>query len=78
MLIQRVSPHTGELNSKEIDCTEEQYKLYEGGLQPRLAFPHLGPSEWEFILTGCTDEDWEDIFKHTKELDKDVNPDNEP
>lgn len=41
-------------------------QLVEWSLNPRAlvqdVFPHLTASEREFLMTGCTDEDWDAMF----------------
>ena len=63
MLVTRVSAFTGKENTRELDITSEQLKLYErGGVLIQRVFPNLSPSDREFIMTGITDEDWDAIF----------------
>ena len=63
MLISRISPVTRNLNTRELDVTEEQLKLYESGtVLIQRVFPNLSNSDREFIMTGITDEDWDYIF----------------
>ena len=47
----------------ELDVTQEQLdKYYAGGILLQEAFPNLSPSEREFIKTGVTDQEWEEVF----------------
>ena len=63
MIISRVSPLTGKLNVMDIDITEDQLLVYEETQIPvQDIFPHLTPSEREFLISGLTDEDWDDLF----------------
>ena len=62
MLITRKCPFTGTLNDREIDVTQEQLEEWNRGTLAQNAFPNLTPSEREFIMTGITDEVWDDIF----------------
>ena len=63
MLISRVSPLSGKLNVMDIDITEDQLLVYEETLVPvQDIFPHLTPSEQEFLVSGLTDEDWDELF----------------
>lgn len=63
MLITRISPFSGKENSMDLPITEEQLKLYEGGLHIQHAFPHLDAAQREFIKTGITAEEWEEMFQ---------------
>ena len=64
MLITRVSPVSGKTNSKEIDVTQEQLDSYlVHGEFIQKAMPHLSPADREFILSGITEEEWDDMFK---------------
>jgi len=57
------SPKTNKLNSMELDTTSESLnEYYNGG--DRLVqdiFPSLNVDEREFIMTGYTVDDWNEI-----------------
>ena len=57
------SPKTNKLNSMELDTTSERLnEYYNGG--DRLVqdiFPSLNVDEREFIMTGYTVDDWNEI-----------------
>lgn len=63
MQIKRRSSLTGEVNTKEINVTPAQIAAWEGGELAQNAFPDASPSEREFIMTGYTDFDWEEMFR---------------
>jgi len=63
MKIIRTSPLTGETATKEIDVTPAQIAAWEGGELAHNAFPDASPSEREFIMTGYTDFDWDEMFR---------------
>jgi hypothetical protein len=66
MKVTRRSPYTGKLNTLELDVTAAQMREAEGPHPRRLIqeiFPDLPPPLREFILTGYTPEDWDDLFK---------------
>jgi hypothetical protein len=63
MLIERTSMLTGITRSIELPITGEQWAAYEAGALVQDAFPHLSPDEREFIITGITEEEWDDIFR---------------
>lgn len=63
MEIIRKSPFTGNLNFMDLPVTEEQMLQFESGAgYIQDIFPDLTPSQREFIKTGYTDEDWNNIF----------------
>jgi len=62
MLIERKSPHSGIVNTMEIDVTEEQLQKWRYGTLIQIAMPALTPDEREFIMTGLTSEDWDAMF----------------
>ena len=63
MLVTRVDPRTGVTNQMEINVDPGLLALYEADSLDNVpdAFPHLTPSEREFIMTGMTDETWEKL-----------------
>jgi hypothetical protein len=60
--ITRKSMISGELNSMELDVTQDQLNLWQGGELIQNAFPHLNADEREFIKTGITPQEWSDTF----------------
>ena len=59
MKITRTNPFNGEINTIDIDVTDEQVQAYMDGVLIQNAFPQLTAGEREFILTGITEECWE-------------------
>ena len=53
---------SGELNSMELDVTQDQLNLWQGGELIQDVFPHLNADEREFIKTGITPQEWSDTF----------------
>ena len=62
MKITRTSPLTGETATRDINVTPAQIAAWEGGELAQNAFPDASPSEREFIMTGCTEPDWDEMF----------------
>ena len=62
MNITRTSPLTGETATRDINVTPAQIAAWEGGELAQNAFPDASPSEREFIMTGCTEPDWDEMF----------------
>ena len=63
MLVTRVSPLTNVASTRDLDVTQQQLDDYAAGkgLVQRI-FPNLSQSDREFIMTGYTDEDWDNMF----------------
>tara|TARA_B100000497_G_C7248830_1_gene178920 strand:- start:225 stop:431 length:207 start_codon:yes stop_codon:yes gene_type:complete len=62
MKITRKSPISGNVNTLDLNITEEQVSDWMGGTLVQNAFPQLTPSEREFIVTGILDSEWNDMF----------------
>jgi len=62
MLIKKKSPINGEWNVMDLPVTEGQLADYAGGRLAQEVFPHLSPSEREFIISGITPEEWVMLF----------------
>lgn len=62
MQITRKSPITGKVNTKNIPVTKEQMDNWIAGELIQKAMPNLTADEREFIKTGITAEEWEEMF----------------
>lgn len=62
MLIERCSPFSGKTITKNIDITQAQLDAWRSGALIQDAFSHLNADDREFILTGITAEEWDEIF----------------
>lgn len=71
MRISRRSPLTGEINIMDLPITLEQYKKWRNGEHIQVAMPQLTPAQREFILSGATEDDWEQMFPEEEEDDDD-------
>ena len=54
---------SGEDNTLDIDITPEQYNKWEGGMHIQDAAPNLSADHREFIMTGITPDEWNNIFQ---------------
>ena len=61
MKITRTNPFNGEVNTLNIEVTDEQIQAYMGGALIQDAFPNLSAGDREFIKTGITEESWENM-----------------
>jgi hypothetical protein len=62
MKITRTSWISGEVNTFDLPVTQEQMNLYAAGALLQDAFPNLTPDEREFIKSGITAEEWDEMF----------------
>lgn len=62
MLITRTSPFSGKTTTREIPVTEEQLALWNNGTVIQNAMPNISADDREFLMTGITPEEWEEVF----------------
>ena len=62
MKITKTSIFTGDENTMDIPVTEEQLKDWENGGLIQDVMPNLTASQREFLMTGCTPEEWDKNF----------------
>ena len=63
MLVTRKSIWSGIERSIELPITEEQMSKWEKGMHAQHAFSNLDASQREFIITGVTAEEWNEMFQ---------------
>ena len=63
MQITRTSPISGQTNTLEINVTPEQLTAWRAGEMIQLAMPNLTSDEREFIMTGITASEWDELFQ---------------
>lgn len=62
MKIARVSPITHELREREFDITADQYRRWLNGELIQNVMPELSDEEREFIISGCSSDEWDFLF----------------
>ena len=62
MMITRISPFTGITRTKDILVTEDQLARWQRGERIQNVMPYLSASDREFIMTGITDDEWDQAF----------------
>ena len=67
MIVTRVSPISGKVNSLDLNITVEQLAEWQAGAYIQNAFPNLTPDEREFLKTGITAEEWGAMFAGEEE-----------
>ena len=63
MQITRKSILTSIERTQEINCTQKEYDSWLGGALAQEAFPNLSDDDREFIMTGITSQEWNELFK---------------
>lgn len=55
---------TGKIHTMDLDITQEQLDEYNSGSGRLIQniFPNLTPVEREFLMTGTTEEEWDEAF----------------
>ena len=62
MLISKVSAISNKMHTMDIDVTDEQLQDWREGTSIQDAMPNLTPDEREFIKTGITSKEWDEMF----------------
>ena len=62
MQITRTSMISGNTNTMELNVTQEQLTAWESGVNIQVAMPQLDADEREFIKTGVTPTEWQELF----------------
>lgn len=62
MKITRRSMMSGVIRTLDLPVTEDQIACWENGMTIQRAMPNLTDSQREFILTGITDDEWDEAF----------------
>jgi hypothetical protein len=63
MLITRKSIFTGIERTLDIPITQQQFDDWSKGMLIQEAMPNITGDQREFILTGCTPDEWDEAFK---------------
>ena len=61
MQVTRTSIFTGTTRTLELNVTENQFNAWRAGALIQDAFPQLNKSEREFLQTGGTQEEWDEM-----------------
>ena len=69
MIIRKRSPYSGKNHEMDIDITLEQWRDFNDDKLGLIqnAFPHLSADEREFLLTGITPEEWDELYKEAED-----------
>jgi hypothetical protein len=62
MLVTKKSPISGKVSSMELSITEAQLEAHKNGELAQNIFPNLSVEEREFLISGITPKEWNDLF----------------
>ena len=62
MEVTQTSIHSGITSTFDLDVTEAEILAWQAGELIQNAMPRLNADEREFVKTGITPEEWEEIF----------------
>ena len=74
MQITRTSMISGNTNTMELNVTLEQIAQWENGMNIQQAMPDLSAEEREFVKTGMTPTEWEELFGEEEDDEDDGQP----
>ena len=61
--ITRRSPLTGRTSTMRMDISEGALQAWQGGMLIQDAMPNLSANEREFVMTGITPYEWDNMFE---------------
>ena len=62
MQITKTSVHSGITRTLDLDVTFEEIAAWQAGELIQVACPRLGADAREFIKTGMTPREWQEVF----------------
>lgn len=62
MEINRISPVTGQINTRNINITHEQLWEWENGELIQVVAPELTPDDREFLISGILPDEWSLLY----------------
>lgn len=62
MLITRRSQISGEINTRDVACTQEQVELWQEGMKIQDAMPDVEAPLREYVKSGITPTEWVETF----------------
>jgi hypothetical protein len=67
MLISRKSDVSGKITTRDLPVTPEQVYRFEEGELVQKAFPHLSAEDREWLRSGITKEEWDELYPPEQE-----------
>jgi hypothetical protein len=68
MEIIKRSQFTGKISARDINVTDEQLANWTNGMLIQDAMPNISAEDREFLITGATPEEWEELYGKEEEL----------
>lgn len=62
MQITKTSRFTGKVHTRDISVTQAQLDAWRNGQLIQQAMPNLSADDREFLMTGITPEEWDEVF----------------
>ena len=62
MLVEKKSIISGQSNVMNLDVTHEEIDNWQNGMLIQDACPRLNADEREFLMTGITPDEWNNMF----------------
>lgn len=62
MQITKRSVISGKVHTREIAITEAQIERWQAGELIQNVCPHLSVGDREFLISGSTEEEWDNLF----------------
>ena len=62
MQVSKHSVASGELNTMVLNITHDEIHAWQGGELIQNAMPQLSAEEREFLMTGITPDEWNEMF----------------
>lgn len=69
MLVTKKSLFSGVERTLDIDVTQEQLDAHKAGACIQDVAPHLSAADREFLISGCTQEEWDAAFPDEDECE---------
>ena len=63
MKVSKKSMLTGEIHTMNLDVTYDEYYAWQNGMLIQDACPRLNADEREFLMTGITPDEWNNMFE---------------
>ena len=68
MQITKKSIFTGTERTLEINITQDQFDAWKNGMLIQDAMPNISAEEREFIMTGTTKGEWDEVMSDDDKL----------
>lgn len=62
MKIVMTSMLSGKVRTREISISQEQVDAWKNGAMIQDVMPDISPTDREFLITGVTSEEWDELF----------------